>query len=310
MREAIRRNFRIETFTHCLFPRNQWPPKVWSHDLAYWTTEGKFVTAAYGLRNRMSILVETPGDPRFERKIYAHYALVSELLEYTNQHGREMQEVCRAADREVVERIKTRAASGSLRNFVAGKYESWGKIDLLAYPENVYEYIPGTSVQRKKPGTLEGPPQVITDVEHLTKPVGTAEATVPRGYLIAAGLDHIVDKLRLQNIAVEILKSPITVRGEEFAVDKIVPVRRGGYAMTDLKGEFIRIESRTFPAGTYRVDLAQPHANLAFYCLEPEVGDGLAGWGFFNDALKSLGAEKARVTFPVFKYFEVIEESR
>jgi hypothetical protein len=309
MRKAIRENFQIETFSHCLFPRNQWPPKVWSHDLAYWTTEGKFVTAAYGLRNRMSILVETPGDPVFERKIYAHYALVSELLEYTNRHGREMQEVCRAADQEVVDKIKSHAPSGELKNYVAGKYESWGKIDLLAYPENEYEYIPGTSVQRKKPGTLEATPQVIKDVEHLTKPVGTREATVPRGYLIPAGLDYIADKLRLQNIEVKVLERPITVRGEEYAIDKIIPVQRGGYAMIDLKGEFVRFESKTFPAGTYMIDLAQPHANLAFYCLEPEVGDGLAGWGFFNDALKSLGAGKERVTFPVHKYFEVIGES-
>jgi len=310
MRKAIRENFRIETFSHCLFPRNQWPPKVWSHDLAYWTTEGKFVTAAYGLRNRMSILVETPGDPVFERKIYAHYALVSELLEYTNRHGREMQEVCVAADQEVVDKIKTYAPSRELKNYVAGKYESWGTIDLLAYPENEYEYIPGTSVQRKKPGTLEGPPQVIKDVEHLTKPVGTREATVPRGYLIPAGLDHIVTKLRLQNIAVKVLERPITVRGEEYVIGKISTAQRGGYAMTDFKGEFVQFESKTFPAGTYMIDLAQPLANLAFYCLEPEVGDGLAGWGLFNDVLTNPDTREDRVVFPVYKYFEEIESPR
>ncbi|MFA9454327.1 MAG: hypothetical protein ACERK6_10465, partial [Candidatus Aminicenantaceae bacterium] len=298
-----------ETFSHCLFPRNQWPPKVWSHDLAYWTTEGKFVTAAYGLRNRMSILVETPGDPSFERKIYAHYALVTELLEYTNRHGREMQEVCRAADQEVVDTIKTQAATGELNNFIAGKYESWGTIDLLAYPENAYEYIPGTSVQRPRPGTIDGPPQVIEGVEHLTKPVGTREATIPRGYLIPENLDHIVDKLRLQHLEIKSLKEPITVKGEEFVIDAMKTMQRGGYAMTDLEGEFVRFESKTFPAGTYMIDLAQPLANLAFYCLEPEVGDGLAGWGFFNETLQSLLNEKEKVVFPVVKYFEIVEDS-
>ncbi len=307
MREAIRTNFKIETFSHCLFPRNEWPPKVWSHDLAYWTTEGKFVTAAYGLRNRMSILVETPGDPSFERKIYAHYALITELLEYTNRNGKEMQEICKSADQEVVEKVRTNAASRGLKNFVAGKYESWGQVELLAYPKNVYEYIPGTSVQRPKPGTIDGPPQIIEGVEHLTKPVGTREATMPRGYLIPADMEQIVDKLRLQNIETKVLKESVTVRGEEYVVDEIKTVQRGGYAMTELVGEFVRFESRTYPAGTYMIDLAQPLANLAFYCLEPEVGDGLAGWGLFNDFLTGKSAGDEGVTFPVVKYFEVIE---
>jgi hypothetical protein len=79
--------------------------------------------------------------------------------------------------------------------------------------------------------------------------------------------------------------------------------------MTDLEGEFVRFESKTFPAGTYMIDLAQPLANLAFYCLEPEVGDGLAGWGFFNETLQSLLNEKEKVVFPVVKYFEIVEDS-
>jgi hypothetical protein len=257
----------------------------------------------------MSILVETPGDPSFERKIYAHKALITELLEYTNLHGKEMREICLRADQEVIEEIQTQAASGDLKNFVAGKYESRGLIDLLAYPENLYEYIPGTSVQRPRSGTIDGPPQVIEGVEHLTKPVGTREATVPRGYLIPEGLDHIVDKLRLQNIEIKNLKEPITVKGEEFVIDAIKTVQRSGYAMTDLEGEFVRFESKTFPAGTYMIDLAQPLANLAFYCLEPEVGDGLAGWGFFNETLQSLLNEKEKVVFPVVKYFEIVEDS-
>ena len=93
-------------------------------------------------------------------------------------------------------------------------------------------------------------------------------------------------------------------------MDKIISVQRGGYAMTDIKGEFVQFESKTFPAGTYMIDMAQPHANLAFYCLEPEVGDGLAGWGLFNDVLMNPDTGEDRVVFPVYKYFEEIESPR
>ncbi|MCW4050072.1 MAG: hypothetical protein NWE89_10100 [Candidatus Bathyarchaeota archaeon] len=48
--------------------------------------------------------------------------------------------------------------------------------------------------------------------------------------------------------------------------------------------------------------MAQPLANVAFYCLEPEVGDGLAGWNYMNGYLKSRGAPGNSVVYPVFKY--------
>lgn len=53
--------------------------------------------------------------------------------------------------------------------------------------------------------------------------------------------------------------------------------------------------------------MAQPLANLAFYCLEREIGDGFAGWNLLNDYLKELGVEKHSVVYPIYKYLKVIE---
>jgi hypothetical protein len=121
VREETRNNFSLEVFTHCGFD-NQWPPTVWGHDQAIWSNEAKFIANTYGLGNRMAILAETPGHESFERRIYAHYALIAEVLKFAAAHGKEMQEICRRADAEVVEAVKTRAESGELMNFLAGKY--------------------------------------------------------------------------------------------------------------------------------------------------------------------------------------------
>lgn len=84
--------------------------------------EAKFVVSDYGLRNRMSILTET--HPTFERRIYAQYAYIPSLLEYTNAHAKEMQAVVRQADEDTVAKVLAGAESGRLRNWVEGKYES------------------------------------------------------------------------------------------------------------------------------------------------------------------------------------------
>ncbi len=307
VREATRKNFGLEVFTHCETD-GKWPPTVWSHEAAMWTNEAKFVANAYGLRNRMTILAETPGHESFERRIYAHYSLITGVLEYANAHGQEMQEVCRAADRDVVETVKAKAETGELRNFVAGKYGSYGKVDILVYKErNASTLVPGTSVRARIAPHMLQAPELVRGVEFLCKPVGTAEARVPRGYLIPAELDFIAEKLRAQNVKVEVLAKPLKVSGEEFVIDKVGQGRSGGYNMIKLDGGFAPSPVREFPAGTFRVDMAQPLANLTFYCLEPQAADGFVGWGVFDAYFKSVGVDKRSVVYPVYKYFKILE---
>jgi dipeptidyl-peptidase-4 len=307
VREATRKNFGLEVFTHS-GTDNTWPPTIWGPGEAIWSNEAKFVANAYGLRNRMSILAETPGHESFERRIYAHVALMTEVLRYAAAHGQEMKEVCRRADAAVVEAVRTKAESGELRNFVAGKYESYGKIDILMYRErNANELIPGTSVRGKMATHMLGEPELVKGVEFMAKAVGTASATVPRGYLIPAELDFIAEKLRTHNVKVEVLTKPIKVSGEEFVIDKIGQGRGDGYAMIKLDGGFAKSPVKEFPAGTFRVDMAQPMANVAFYMLEPQAADGFVGSGVFDAVFKSLGAGTRSIVYPVYKYFKVLE---
>ncbi len=300
VREAVRQNFGLETFTHCLFDERNWPPTVWSHDNAIWSTEAKFIVNDYGLRNRMAIITETPGHPTFERRIYAQYAYVLSLLEYTNAHGKEMQKICKDADDETVAKVKAQAESGELRNWTEGKYESWGKIDILAYRTNDVAFLPGTSVRATAPGSASGPPEVIHGVEHLTKPVGTRDSTVPRGYMFPAEMQDLAAKLRAHNIRLQVLDKPMKAVGEEFVVDRMVKAPRGG--MTRLEGGFWGPATRDFPAGTYFLDMAQPMANAAFYYLEPQSADGFVGWGLLDNYFRALGIDQHPVVYPVFKF--------
>jgi len=307
VRQATRKDFGLEVFTHC-GTDDKWPPTLWSPDRAMWTNEAKFVANAYGLRSRMTILAETPGHESFQRRIYAHYALIAEVLNYTAAHGQEMQEICRAADREVVEAVKTKAETGGLKNWVAGKYESYGKVDILIYKErNAPTLIPGTSVRAKIAPHMLQAPELVRGVEFMAKPAGTVEAKVPRGYLLPAELDFVAEKLRTHGVKVEVLAKPIKVSGEEFVIDRVVQGRGGGSPAIKLEGGFAPSPVKEFPAGTFRVDMAQPLANTAFYCLEPQAADGFIGWGVLDAWFKSVNADKRSVIYPVYKYFKILE---
>ena len=169
----------------------------------------------YGLRNRFAIITETPGQPTFERRIYAQYAYFIALLEYTAAHAK-MQAVVKKADDDTVAAVMSGAEAGTLPNFLDGEYQSAGKIDLLAYRTNEAAYKPGTSLMSTKTGTASGPPEVVPNVDDLTKPVGTRTAKVPRYYLLPPSLSGIAAKLRAHNIRVTALDKPVQFEGEEF----------------------------------------------------------------------------------------------
>jgi hypothetical protein len=300
VRDMVRRDFGLEVFTHALSDR-QWPPTVWSHDRAAWTVEAKFIVNDYGLRNRLAIITETPGQPTFERRIYAQYAYMSALLDYTNAHAKDIQAVVKAADDETVVRVLAGAESGELENWLDGEYRSRGKISLLAYRSNVAEYRPGTSLLGTRPGTADGQPEVVPNVDDLTMPVGTRKARVPRAYVFPAAMTDVAATLRVHNVRIRTLEKPMRLEGEQFMVRGMRKLRSSGYGMTVLDGAFWELRTVEFPAGSYYVDMAQPMANAAFYYLEPQARDGFVGWGLLDDTLRELGAAEREVTYPIFK---------
>jgi hypothetical protein len=309
VRDQVRSEFGLEVFTHALFAGRGWPPTAWSHDRALWTVEAKFIVNDYGLRNRFAIITETPGQPTFERRIYAQYAYFTALLEYCAAHAKEMQAMVKKADADTVAAIKTQAESWKLTNWIDGEYHSRGKISVLGYRSNVPEYRAGTSVLGTRPGTASGQPEVITNVDDLTMPVGTRSAVVPRGYLFPASLTDLAAKLRAHNIAVRPLDKPMKAEGESFTIQKVRKTRRSGYEMTVLDGAFSGLQTKEFPAGTFMVDMAQPMANAIFYYLEPQSRDGFVGWGVFDAALTAAGADQKPAEYPVFKFRREIQSS-
>ena len=216
-----------------------------------------------------------------------------------------MQAVVKKADDDTVAAVMSGAEAGTLPNFLDGEYQSAGKIDLLAYRTNEAAYKPGTSLMSTS--TASGPPEVVPNVDDLTKPVGTRTAKVPRYYLLPPSLSGIAAKLRAHNIRVTALDKPVQFEGEEFTTSRMHSVRRAGYDMTTLEGSFSSLITKEFPAGSFQVDMAQPMANAAFYYLEPQARDGFVGWGVMDEVLRTLGAHERPVVYPVFKARRAIQ---
>jgi len=307
VRDRAREAFGLMFHTHADFDWEKWPPEVWDPVMAGYSVEAKFIVNAIGLRNRMSVLTETPGHVGFEKRIYACYGYAVTLLGYVAEHGLEMVGVCTEADEEVVRSVSEEAETGELRNWVQGEYAAQDEpCSLYAYQGRTEEYIPGTSIVRH---VLGEEPELVEGVVDLTRPVGTKDSVVPRGYVFYVELGEVAEKLRAHGVEVVQLDEPARMEGYEFVVDEFGEVEKGWirmYQMTELDGGWLKAV-KSYPAGSFHIDMAQPLANVAFYCLEPEVGDGLAGWNYFNSYLKARGASRSSVVYPVFKYLRMLQ---
>jgi hypothetical protein len=83
------------------------------------------------------------------------------------------------------------------------------------------------------------------------------------------------------------LSKPASMVVEEFRIDSSTTATSTfqNHNERTLTGAWTPAQ-REVPAGTLRLDMAQPLARLAFYLIEPRSDDGLVDWNLLDDALK------------------------
>ena len=262
----------------------------------------RYMVNYMGLRNRMAILSETFAHDRFEKRILSNYYLLASLLEYTNQHGGEMLDLVKRADEETVEMIKNN--TGELQKGVRYQLNPVGDTIDMLIRETVAEDDPEGGRRRMMRGT--GKIYWEQDIFHLKdfEPILTSK--VPKGYLIPAELSGVVQKLRQHGIKVTGLEQKVKLDGEQFIIREFKQSDResyGGHKTVSLEGEF-RESAKTYPKGSYYVDMAQPLAWLIFYLLEPQSDDGLVFWNYFDDYFAKNKVESGKLAYPVFKIYK------
>lgn len=274
------------------YVREGWPPK----NFYTYNHHPRYLVNQFGLRNRMSILSEAFAHERFYQRIHSTYRFVSEILEYTNAHAKEIVEINQRAEAETIASIQEGMGT---KKGVRFKMVPLKKLDGFI----TYDYIQ----KQKEDGTVEnvrtGKIAKYNDVTYHARFEPTIESTVPSGYIIPARFANLAENLRQHGVNVETLGKSITITGEVFMIEKFEKAKQAfqGHAMAQADGKFVTVK-RKFNKGDFRVDLTQPLANLIFYLLEPQSDDGLLTWNFLDEYIEKNKVENQPVEYPVFKY--------
>jgi hypothetical protein len=275
--------------------REGWPLK----NFYTYNHHPRYIINQIGLRNRMSILSESYAHERFYQRINSTYHFVYEILNHCNNHASEILKINKEAELAAIEKVRNQA--GMLKKGVRFKMVPTDKPlnHFRTYDYEKYLKEDG-SISWLKSGKIT----YYDNITYYAAFQDTVSATLPRGYVIPAMMDTIVQLLQQHGVKVIKLEKKTRFSGESFFIEKWnkSPRKFEGHNMASVEGKF-NVKEMIAQKGDYMVDLAQPLANLIFYMLEPQSDDGLLSWNFFDQMLKSANVPFSPVEYPVFKYF-------
>ncbi len=275
--------------------REGWPLK----NFYTYNHHPRYLVNQFGLRNRMAILSESFAHERFYQRINSSYLFINEILEHFNKHGKEIQQINHNAELAAIKNVTEGA----------GKVKKGVRFKMVptAEPLNgfrTYDY--NTFIKPDGSKTLLKSGAIVTydNVTYYGAFKDTVQSTVPRGYIIPAALSAIAEKLIKQGVKVDTVMQTEKLSGEVFSIEKYTRSTRKfeGHFMAYAEGSF-QPATHTIAKGDFKVDMAQPLANLIFYMLEAQSDDGLLAWNFFDAYVDANGVNTKPVEFPVFKYF-------
>lgn len=237
----------------------------------------RFATGYTPLRNRAGLLIETHSLKNYRSRVRATYDVLRYTIAEIGAHKTSLFEANRKADQETVERGKTYDANRRfpLRQELTDR--------AVPFDFKGVEY-------RLEDSEISGTTRIIYGTKPLNIQIPkfdeariSAHVAPPLYYIVPPQWTQAIEVLQAHGIALRRLSQPLTVEVESyrFTEPKWATASFENRITLGAKANLIK-ETRTFPADSVVVPLAQESANVAVHLLEPNSPDSLLYWGFFN----------------------------
>jgi hypothetical protein len=241
----------------------------------------RFSHGYWGLHNRFGLLVETHSWKDYPTRVRVTHNIILSLAEMLAKQGASWRTLQHEAD------LRASRLGGQ---DVALDFENGPHVTTIDFQGYLYTREPSaisgslvTHYDDKKPQVWHLPfKDVVVPKTHVKAPMG--------GYVIpAAEAEWVGQKLALHGIRFErIPKAQADVQLETFRASKVAYSKAPfeGHTTMTFEGQW-QPETRTIPAGSLFVPIAQPNARVLVALLEPQAPDSLGAWGFFNTAFEA-----------------------
>lgn len=247
--------------------------------LKTWASTPRFSTGYVALANRPALLIETHMFKDYPSRVRGTHAILQHILEIVGEQAAELRRINVEADARTAAMWSRDAdAGGSLPLTFEIDYTDSVMIDF-----DGYEYRPEKSEITGGTWHRYGTTPVTLRIPMFNRQKIKNAVVLPQQYWIPAQWTEVIARLQAHGIEMTRLAAPQTEHSEIYRLVKPVWASipfEGRHTVTFETAR--RGETRTYPAGTVVVDMAQRRARIAANLLEPEAPDALAQWGFFD----------------------------
>jgi hypothetical protein len=237
----------------------------------------RYATGYVALRNRPGLLVETHSLKPYKSRVRGTYDLLWKTIEEINRSKASLFEANRKADEVTIKRGETYDAARQfpLQIGLTDKSEPF-QLKAVEYS------LQDSQISGGKKIVYGTKPTEITVKKYDEAKINQSVAP-PLYYIVPPQWTGVVERLEAHGILFERTTKPVTIEVESYRL--LEPKWATAPFENRLPASYKTvpiIETRTFPANSAVVPMSQTAANAAIHLLEPNSGDSLAYWGFFN----------------------------
>ena len=247
--------------------------------LKTWASTPRFSTGYVALANRPALLIETHMLKDYPSRVRGTHAILQHTLEIVGSQAAEIRRINIEADaRTAALWSKERDEGGGLPLTFEIDYTDSVMIDFEGY-----EYLPEKSEITGGTWHRYGTTPLPMRIPMFNRQRIKSGVVLPQQYWIPPQWTDVIERLEAHGIKLARLAAPQTEYIWTYRLTQPV------WTSTPFEGHHTatytterRALTRTYPAGTVVVDMAQRRARIAANLLEPEAPDALVQWGFFD----------------------------
>lgn len=241
----------------------------------------RFATGYTPLRNRIGLLIETHSWKPYRSRVRGTYDVLRYTIEEIAAIKASLFDVNKKADAETIERGKTYDPS---RRFPL-VLDVTDRSTPFAFKGLEYK-IEDSAVSGGKMIVYGTKPLNITIPRFDEGRVVTSVAP-PLYYIIPPEWKDVINVLQMHGVKFETIKKPLTIEVESYHLTQPKWATASFENRVTLTCKQTPVtETRTYPAGSVIVPMAQEAANVAIHLLEPNGPDSFVYWGFFDSVFE------------------------